>query len=850
MKIREKNMNKMCRNVLLVMVCVLAGLLFADINVRAETIRTGTVYGINADSSLRFRNAPVNGATVASLHNGDSGTILAEQTGSDGYVWYQMNVNGTIGWARSDFISVTTTDVPPTNVPTNQDFEAYLNAQGFPESYKEKLRTLHAQYPNWVFEAQHVGLTWDEVIAEESVNPTTLKPRNLVYTSSISSWKSVERDDYNWSTGVWKGYDTSAWVAASTEIIQYYMDPRNLLDDSSVFQFLKQSYDPNMDYTSSLTSMVQGTFLAGSFSENGATKSYVTALIEAAAQSGVSPYTIATIIIQEQGSDGGGGCISGTEGYYNFFNVGAYPQGTMSAVQRGIWYAQQTDASTLRPWNTRTKSIAGGATIYGENYIKVGQDTIYLKKFDVVKTGGLYNHQYMTNIQGATSEGQILSGAYDAQARNSKLVFKIPVYENMPSTACAKPTGSGQPNQLLQSISVSGSAMSPAFNMYQMSYTVSVPEDANSVTISATAKNPGAVIAGAGTIAIGTGTPSLKVTVTVPNVSTNTYTLNIARGLSGWILDGNGWWYRNADGSYPYSTWQYIDGEWYYFDANGYMETGWIYLGGTWYYLKESGAMVTGWQTIGGVRYYFDESGAMKTGWQTIAGSKYYFDESGAMKTGWQQIGNKKHYFKEDGTVATGLTKIGDKQYFFSEDGTIATGWTQLGNTWYYLRADGTMVTGWLLQGNTWYYFRENGAMVTGWLLLGNTWYYFHGSGAMATGWLLSGNTWYYFHGSGAMATGWLNLGGTWYYLHSSGAMATGWLNLGGTWYYLHSSGAMATGWLNLGGTWYYLHGSGAMAANQWIGNYYLQADGSMATNKWIGQYYVNASGLWVPGRR
>ena len=75
MKIREKNMNKMCRNVLLVMVCVLAGLLFADINVRAETIRTGTVYGINADSSLRFRNAPVNGATVASLHNGDSGTI-------------------------------------------------------------------------------------------------------------------------------------------------------------------------------------------------------------------------------------------------------------------------------------------------------------------------------------------------------------------------------------------------------------------------------------------------------------------------------------------------------------------------------------------------------------------------------------------------------------------------------------------------------------------------------------------------------------------------------------------------------------------------------------------------------
>lgn len=43
-----------------------------------------------------------------------------------------------------------------------------------------------------------------------------------------------------------------------------------------------------------------------------------------------------------------------------------------------------------------------------------------------------------------------------------------------------------------------------------------------------------------------------------------------------WMQDNSGWWYQNDDGSYPTSSWQWIDGnqdglaERYYFDANGY----------------------------------------------------------------------------------------------------------------------------------------------------------------------------------------------------------------------------------------------------------------------------------------
>lgn len=41
--------------------------------------------------------------------------------------------------------------------------------------------------------------------------------------------------------------------------------------------------------------------------------------------------------------------------------------------------------------------------------------------------------------------------------------------------------------------------------------------------------------------------------------------------IASWQQDSTGWWYQNADGSYPKSTWQLIDGEYYYFNERGYM---------------------------------------------------------------------------------------------------------------------------------------------------------------------------------------------------------------------------------------------------------------------------------------
>ena len=87
----------------------------------------------------------------------------------------------------------------------------------------------------------------------------------------------------------------------------------------------------------------------------------------------------------------------------------SYKTATASAVVNGLKYAAKTDAATLRPWNTRMKSVIGGAIYIGSRYINRGQNTIYYEKFDMVTP---YTHQYMTNVLAPRSESSTASQAY------------------------------------------------------------------------------------------------------------------------------------------------------------------------------------------------------------------------------------------------------------------------------------------------------------------------------------------------------------------------------------------------------------------------------------------------------
>lgn len=82
----------------------------------------------------------------------------------------------------------------------------------------------------------------------------------------------------------------------------------------------------------------------------------------------------------------------------------------------------------------------------------------------------------------------------------------------------------------------------------------------------------------------------------------------------GWKQDGAGWWYQNADGSYPANAWKQVNGRWYYFEANGYMAAN-KWINGT-YYVGGDGAMLTNTTTPDG--YQVGADGAWIQGAQTI----------------------------------------------------------------------------------------------------------------------------------------------------------------------------------------------------------------------------------------
>lgn len=315
---------------------------------------------------------------------------------------------------------------------------------------------------------------------------------------------------------------------------------------------------------------------------------------------------------------------------------------------------------------------------------------------------------------------------------------------------------------------------------------------------------------------------------------------------AGWVSSGGRWWYRNADGSYPKSTWKLINGSWYYFESDGWMATGWKKLGGEWYYLTSSGAMATGWVKLNGKYYFMNGSGVMQHDTWVDNGA-YYVNSDGV----WVEGKTSQNKAESSQTVSTaGWVSSGGRWWYREADGSYPrNNWKVINGSWYYFDGSGWMVTGWLKRASSWYYLEPgNGNMVTGWRKIGSTWYYLNpGNGDMATGWTTIGGTRYYMNQDGAMVVGWLQLGSDWYYMNGSGAMLTGWQKIGGTWYYLNpTTGKMATGWTTVGGSKYYMNGSGAMLTD-WQNidgsEYYFYSSGAMAVSTVIGGVEIGADG-------
>ncbi len=320
----------------------------------------------------------------------------------------------------------------------------------FPVSYQAYLNELAKKHPNWKFTALYTGLDWNYVIDQENVFGKNLVPKNY-----SDSWKNTTPGQYNVEVD-------SGWVDSSRQAVEYCMDPRNFLNEVRLFQFEGLSYDANSNNLEGIEKILYGTEFyqqkVSYFDSNGSNismnETYADLILKAGRTSLVSPYHLASRIKQEVGPflthSSISGKVEGFEGLYNFYNIGATSSSEpMGAIKNGLQYAKDgKGASTqiknkyLIPWNNKEKAITGGGIFIGSSYINVGQNTIYLQKFDVTDLNGegLFWHQYMTNVLAPYSESKIIYSGYQKSGMlDLAMNFIIPIYNNMPTIPTQSP---------------------------------------------------------------------------------------------------------------------------------------------------------------------------------------------------------------------------------------------------------------------------------------------------------------------------------------------------------------------------------------------------------------------------
>lgn len=300
----------------------------------------------------------------------------------------------------------------------------------FPLSYRDGIWLLHNLRPSYEFIPFRPEIDWATLVDNQDK-----KDRSLASSYSHPEWVKPESPVY----------DGSSWKAAKREVVTYFLDPRNFLNPVNVFQFEKLSFDPAIHSIDGIRDMIEGSFLQDESLD------YATILFEAGKNANVSPYFLASRILQEMGRNGESklahGTLSGYEGYFNFYNIGSTPDPSIpdGALINGAKYSMwgkkpeekeltEDELALLLPWTSPELAIKGGALWIASGYINFGQDTVYFQKFDVIDNeDGLFLHQYAQNISMPFTESQRYFRAYQSQDMlDAKFVFIIPIYENMP----------------------------------------------------------------------------------------------------------------------------------------------------------------------------------------------------------------------------------------------------------------------------------------------------------------------------------------------------------------------------------------------------------------------------------
>ena len=424
--------------------------------------------------------------------------------------------NNYIGWVWDGYLKDFKT------YTTSNDYENSLRNAGFPETYITPLAKLKAVYPNWNFivSKNGSGLDWNSVINEEY----TPVYKNLLCSSNLNAIKPLlSTDGAAYNAGTYKKFDNGTCYAPSKQTISFYMDPRNWLNDNTIFMFEQLSFNEQLHTTNAIQTILNNTFMSGSYTYNGKNISYAQTFVDAGKQNNVSSVQIASRVLQEQGTSGNSATINMKDGlntYYNFFNIGATGNSQSEIITNALNYAKS------KGWNNPYTSIVGGSSLISNGYTKAGQDTNYYQKFNTINNSSLYWNQYMANVRVNPSEAiSMYNTYYKNNLLNSSFTFKIPVYNNMPEATTLSTTQNA--DNTLSSLSVSNCTFTQEFNSSVTNYSCNVNSSVSSVNVSAKATSSFSSVTSTGSKTLSTGNNKIEVKVTAANGDVKTYTINI-----------------------------------------------------------------------------------------------------------------------------------------------------------------------------------------------------------------------------------------------------------------------------------------------------------------------------------
>ena len=493
------------------------------------------------EPSLRLRSGPgTNYDTIGFIPYLSSITIISYDTnteGCSGKPWAKVRTNdNTEGYACSRFINETSTvNVNPTVAGqtmanmTETEFEAYLNGQGFPESYKWQLREIHKVHPTWVFIGSKSKYSWSSAMLEQdefvSYNGDASPGRSFLNVNTgraaqgYEGYLSTQPADYNYYTNTFLKHDGVYWFQANTQTIAHFVDPRTYLNEKSIFTFEDLTFDSNYQTEEAVRNVLSSDFL----------KQFSPHFMTAARTYNVSPVYLASLSRIEVGTGTGNICTNGHAGvladgvdytgYYNFFNIGASSSTDpkLKSLQKAKEYG----------WNSPEKAIVNGAYIISKNYIQCGQHTLYYQKFNFSpKATKEMWHQYTTNIDSLASQAATTYNSYKSMGLlETSFKFDIPIFDGMPGSTPLPPLGN--PNNYMREIKVNNLGLTN-YDAANEKYSITIAYT-DKITITGTAIATTSTVEGLGTFDMTSDTQVQKVTVTSGNGLKKTYEITVNR---------------------------------------------------------------------------------------------------------------------------------------------------------------------------------------------------------------------------------------------------------------------------------------------------------------------------------